>query len=73
MIDEESDMLPIILLQNQADNEEISPISKNHNQNNIVGDALYPGYPNDIVITIYSFLPIQYSGRKGNLSIFNVK
>jgi len=64
MTDAEADMLPTILLQIEADDQDISAIPENHDRYNIIGSALDPDHPNDIIIAISPFHYIEYSGGK---------
>jgi len=64
MTDEEADMLPTILIQIEADDNEISSIPADHDRYNIVGPALDPEHPNDILIAISPYHYIEYANGK---------
>ena len=62
--DTESDMLHTILLQIRDDDQDISSISENHNQHNIIGNLLDLDHPSNVIIVISPFQRIEYSGKK---------
>lgn len=64
MTDEEADMLPTILLQIEGDDQDMSLLPANHDRYNIVGSALDPDHPNDVLIAISPYHYIEYANGK---------